>query len=155
MSLRQACQALVLAGGACAIAACAQPGARPAVAGPMTNFCKKSPGVVDGAIVIRGGEVNATKLREGGDVGPDGYMTDLSVNCSGSVDAPNTQANRKKYRDGIPNSYYGVTSARRICQEGGYLAPTPYAGHPYHCTLWHMKPERAAPLFTRYKSKSD
>jgi hypothetical protein len=114
------------------------------------DFCKKSPEVVDGAIVIRGGDVSADSLRIGGDVGVDGYMTDLSVNCSGLASAEDSAANRAKYRAGIPNDNYGVTSAKKVCQAGGYIATTPYKGHEYHCTVWHLKPREASSLFTQY-----
>ncbi len=115
-----------------------------------TNYCQKSPSVVDGAIVIRGGSVNTKTLTDGGDVDGAGYMTDLSVNCSGATAAANTAANRALYIAGIPNPNYGVTSAKKICQQGGYIKPTPYPGHPYHCTVWHLKPKTAASLFTQY-----
>ncbi len=121
-----------------------------APAAPQTNYCSKSPSVVDDAIVIRGGDVNARSLEEGGDVDQAGYMTDLSVNCSGLFPAPNNPANRATYKEGIPNVSYGVTSAKRICQAGGYIATTPYEGHRYHCTVWHLKPAAAASLFTQY-----
>ena len=115
-----------------------------------TSYCSKSPEVADGAIVIRGGLVNSKALAEGGEIDGAGYMTDLSVNCSGLADAPNNVANRRHYKRGIPNTQYGVTSAKKICQKGGYIRPTPYPGHPYHCTVWHLKPKDAASLFTQY-----
>ena len=116
-----------------------------------TSYCKlKGNGIVDGAIIIRGGYVNAHSLAEGGGVGVDGKLTDLSVNSSGDVSAPNTAANRNRYRAGIPNAHYGVTSAKKVCQAGGYLMMTPNPGNEYHCTLWGITPKKAASLFTQY-----
>ena len=104
----------------------------------------------DDALVVRGGLNLPESFAEGTgvEIGEDGLLTGVSVNCAVGASIETLLAADQKTRfSGVRHGQYGVTTVGKIRACGGDVTPSRSKKNPYHATLAGLTPKKASELF--------
>lgn len=95
----------------------------------------------DDALVCRGGSCLAEYFQKGGVVGPDGKLSEISVNSKGG------KSLKELTSVGIPHKKVGVTTVGEVRGLGGDVKPSPSLKNPFHADLFGITADQAEELF--------